>query len=582
MIREPKLWSVLIRFPAAVVAAVVAATLAVADALPGLAGGTNWWIAAFVIVLGWSVVLSLLIEVRGQGLPRLLRLAAPWLAGGFALWPVLGGAGGWPSGLILIGTATAAILAMPLLLLREGRAAAAEGWLRAVVLAVAVSGLAALAFSLGIRLLLWGVENLFGLSLPWWIDSGVASLAMFLLFPLCTLHLLPTLSGDLAGRFAFQRWLAALVRWLCIPLATAYGLLLNFYCLYVVVMDALPKGRIAAMVAGFALVGAFIWAATGSVEGRWPRLYRQCFFPGLVAPVVALVVAVWTRVETYGVTEERYLLLLLAGLLLLLALVQAIGRRVPSYQLAAAMAGMALLAAAFGPWGATGLSIRSQYGRLVSALTETGRLVDGLVSPTGAKLARGRAGAVSGMVDFLVARDESARVIALFRAPPTEGGSQCVDAECLVEAMGIGYLPYYHPDMEGERDVEPFYWRDEKEAPLDIAGFHLMVRTVMLSNEGEEEVIEQVELPDRVLDLALLSAPDRVEVRRDGAVIATMPLKPAISGLGEGSGNPVLEATTADGLRLRLVLTWVFGTEATVGEVTATNITGILLVGTER
>jgi hypothetical protein len=106
-------------------------------------------------------------------------------------------------------------------------------------------------------------------------------------------------------------------------------------------------------------------------------------------PVVLLFIAVWRRISDYGVTDQRYLMVLIGVWALLLARFRIIRGSDFDLRLVPGVLALLLAAASFGPGGAVGFSVMSQKSELASILSEKGMFVDGKV----VRQAEGSAGA---------------------------------------------------------------------------------------------------------------------------------------------------------------------------------------------
>lgn len=256
----------------------------------------------------------------------------------------------------------------------------------AVVLAVIVG----LIFAGGISAILASLEFLFNVDLPWRAHEHVWATAASLIAPLYGLSLMPArLDEEVAlsgGRDTLiERGVSVLVNYIMVPIAVVYTLILHAYAVKILLDGALPKGQIGLMVSIFAVGGtatwliAWPWRESGTVLLRF---FMRYWFWFTIVPVILLVIAIWERISTYGVTPDRYGIALIAVWLALVTLYLAIRRnRADMRALLGSFAILVLIGSA-GPWGANNLSIQSQFGRLVGyfqsekLLTPENRIVD--------------------------------------------------------------------------------------------------------------------------------------------------------------------------------------------------------------
>ena len=83
--------------------------------------------------------------------------------------------------------------------------------------------------------------------------------------------------------------------------------------------------------------------------------------------IILLGFAIWKRVASYGITEQRYFVLALAFWLLYIALYFLLSKRKTIRLIPLSLCVLAFLVS-FGPWGAAGVSLRVQRSRLQALL----------------------------------------------------------------------------------------------------------------------------------------------------------------------------------------------------------------------
>jgi hypothetical protein len=247
-----------------------------------------------------------------------------------------------------------------------------------------------------------------------------------------------------------SRGVSVLSNYILVPLALVYVVILHAYALKIVLTGELPKGMVANLVCLFGLGGtaiyliAYPWRDTGTRLLRW---YLGSWFWFTIVPVVLLAVAVWRRVSDYGLTPDRYGLIIIAVWLAAMAAYLAWKRgRADLRVIMLSLAGLLLLGS-FGPWGAQGASITSQVGRLETLLSRLGYLKDErLASPPPAKIAAGSgdANSVGSIIWFLINEKADDRLRPWFEghpADPWKNADRSNLSTRLSELLGVPVAP---------------------------------------------------------------------------------------------------------------------------------------------
>ena len=381
----PDVTAVVARFPLAVLAAVALAAFWLLD-LDKALNTSNWQelrlttglVAAFLLAMALMLIFEAggLSRLAGQG----LALAAQGATALLFAYPA-------ESGLfipfLLAGLAISVGLA-PYLGRRAQNGAFWQFnhqlWLGALV-AIA----AGLVFAGGVSILLASIDYLFNVHVPRNVYLKVWTLAFTLIAPLNWLSMVPADFKDrvIEGeQVAFTSHAVALIgKYLLVPLVLAYTLILYAYALKIALAMELPRGQVGHMVLGYGAVGTISWLVvwpSRDASGPLVRLFWRHWFWLTVVPLVLLAIAIWRRIADYGLTEERYLVVLAGVWLGALALLHGLGR-LKDIRWAPGLLAALLLAGAAGPWGATGLSLRSQVAELRALLERAGAFENGRI-----------------------------------------------------------------------------------------------------------------------------------------------------------------------------------------------------------
>jgi Domain of unknown function (DUF4153) len=238
---------------------------------------------------------------------------------------------------------------------------------------------------LGLSSVIAGLDYLFGVKFNNRYYDQVWHFAVILAGPIYGLTLVPkNLSEeiDLASHknSLVERGISVLVNYLLVPLVLVYALILHAYAVKIGTFGSLPKGQIGTIVSLFAIGGTVTWLL------GWPwreqgtkllRMFMQGWFWLLPVPAVLLSIAIFRRISDYGVTPDRYGIVLVAIWTILVFVYLLMRRNKADIRSLLASIAALLLLGSFGPQGAFGTTSTSQIVQLKNFLEEKGFLRNG-------------------------------------------------------------------------------------------------------------------------------------------------------------------------------------------------------------
>ncbi|MEQ1520998.1 MAG: DUF4153 domain-containing protein [Aestuariivirga sp.] len=252
-------------------------------------------------------------------------------------------------------------------------------------LAVLLSVVVAVLFAAGLSAIVESLNFLFNASLPNNLHEHIWSTAASLVAPIYGLSLMPKNLDeevDIASQKGtlLERGVSVLVNYVLVPVILIYAIILHAYAVKILVEWNLPKGQIATMVTIFALGGTGAWLIAWPWREEGTRLLRwfiRGWFWLTIVPAILLAIAIWRRISDYGVTPDRYGILLVA--IWVAALTAYLAFRRNRADMRAILGGIAvlLLLGSAGPMGANGLTISSQVKRLAAIFENNGLFKDG-------------------------------------------------------------------------------------------------------------------------------------------------------------------------------------------------------------
>ncbi len=170
----------------------------------------------------------------------------------------------------------------------------------------------------------------------------------------------------------YPKGLKVFTQYVLIPLMSVYLAILWIYGLKILMEWSLPKGLVAALVLGYAVFGIFslllIYPVREKEGNGWIRIFSRFFYLTLLPLIFLLVLAILKRVQTYGITEARYLLIVLAIWLTCLSLYALLSGKYPVKAIPLSLFVLGVIYA-YGPLNATWMAENSQTRRLDKLLT---------------------------------------------------------------------------------------------------------------------------------------------------------------------------------------------------------------------
>ncbi|KAB8031802.1 DUF4153 domain-containing protein [Fluviispira multicolorata] len=180
----------------------------------------------------------------------------------------------------------------------------------------------------------------------------------------------------------YPNGLKTFIQYIFIPLLLLYMIILYFYLGKILLAWNLPKGQVGWMVSTLGVLGIlcilFLYPVRKSLETRWSQIFEKYFYILLLPLLAMLFLGVFTRIYTYGFTENRYFLLLLAFWLLAISLYFKISKS-NNIKIFPISLLIALFVSMIGPWGAYQVSERSQVKIFKESLANNKILVNGKI-----------------------------------------------------------------------------------------------------------------------------------------------------------------------------------------------------------
>ncbi|NLJ99424.1 MAG: DUF4153 domain-containing protein [Tissierellia bacterium] len=228
----------------------------------------------------------------------------------------------------------------------------------------------------GISAILFATDQLFDVNIPgkffyysFLVVAGIFAPSLFL-------ARIPE-GNHSFDKYEYPRSLKILLLYIVIPLITIYSVILYAYFAKIIITRNWPRGLVSHLVLWYSFISvAVIFFITPILkENRWANRFKF-WFPKLIIPILIMMfISIGTRIRTYGITENRYFVLVLGlwvfGIMLYFAL-----RKKSKNIIIPITLSIISLNAVFGPLSSFAMSSRSQNDRLQSILRRNKMLVN--------------------------------------------------------------------------------------------------------------------------------------------------------------------------------------------------------------
>jgi hypothetical protein len=201
----------------------------------------------------------------------------------------------------------------------------------------------------------------------------------------------------------FNKAIVFLVNYIFVPLLYVYLIILYVYFIKIVFQQELPKGNLSWMILSFSSVGIFVYVISYKIESYSNSLvetFRKYFYFSIIIPVCVLFLAIYVRVDAYGVTEARYAVILLAVWISLVT-VMSIVKKELNFKWIPVLLSILFLFASLSPFNSSTVSANSQLNRFFFILEENNLFVADKILPREEILSSNVNVEISSIVDYL-------------------------------------------------------------------------------------------------------------------------------------------------------------------------------------
>lgn len=235
---------------------------------------------------------------------------------------------------------------------------------------------------LGLSAILFSVDKLLGVIMPDKIYFYTWLCVVFIFAVSYFLAGVP-LKDEALSTKAYQKPLKILLLYIVMPLITAYTAILYVYFAKIIITRQWPVGLVANLVLWYSAITAIVLFLITPIkeETKWVDTFLK-FMPKIILPILAMMfVSIFIRINAYGITENRYYVLILGFWVTFVMLYYSFRKKMQNIILPVTLCVLAVISV-FGPLSSFSISKLSQNKRLQGLLVKNNMLVDDVIKPS--------------------------------------------------------------------------------------------------------------------------------------------------------------------------------------------------------
>jgi hypothetical protein len=371
---------------------------------------------------------------------------------------------------------------------------------KALLLRLITTMVYSLVLYAGLSLALAALDNLFGINIPgkryaelWFIILGLFNTWSFLAG-------IPENLEQLEKSTDYPKGIKVFAQYILFPLVLVYLVILYAYLAKILISWNWPQGWVGRLILGFSSTGIFslllLYPIRNRSENIWIKTASRWFYAVMIPLVVMLLLALWRRISEYGITEGRYIGMVL-GIWLGGIVVYFILSRTKSIKIIPISLCVLAFVTSFGPWGAFRVSEKSQVDRLQEFLTKNHILVDGQVQKASSPISQDDSRQISSILSYLHDIHGYDRIQPWFqkslKVDSLGGRLAPKDPALVAKLMGVEYVNVWYG--RGGSDI----WLGSAQGEIiDIKGFDQMIRGQHFDIDQNKKSYSQQDLFYRV------------------------------------------------------------------------------------
>ncbi|HBG22405.1 MAG TPA: DUF4153 domain-containing protein [Peptococcaceae bacterium] len=330
---------------------------------------------------------------------------------------------------------------------------------------------------LGLAAILFTIDQLLGIQIAGKAYFYVWLFVACLFAPAYFLADIPLQDEQLEQK-NYLKLLRVLLLYIVMPLLTAYTAILYIYFVKIIVVSEWPVGLVSHLVLWYGVIVTIVLFLISPIkdESKWANGFLV-WMPRVILPILVMMfISMGIRINAYGVTENRYYVIILGLWVFGIMLYYILTKKRNNIIIPVTLAVIALIAV-FGPLSSYSISTLSQNNRLEATLLRNDMLQEGKIQAAAGDIPEKDKTEISRILDYFNDNHNLADV----KYFPDNFGIDDID-----KVFGFSYVPYTHP---AEHSAERFYYftTEEPERAIDIQGYDYMFGSMFLYAENSTD-----------------------------------------------------------------------------------------------
>lgn len=385
---------------------------------------------------------------------------------------------------------------------------------KSLFIRIGVSAIYSATIYIGIVIAIVSLDKLFNLNIKgeiygqlWFIVVGVFNTWFFL----------GGVPKDIAGletREDYPKGLRIFTQFILIPLVILYYAILYLYMAKIIFTWTLPVGWLSSLIIGASLLGILtlllVYPLRDRSEFGWIKSYAKNFYIALFPLVILMGVAIFRRIFDYGITVERYFVLLFTVWLFYIA-IKFTFRPNTHIRLIPTSMCLLIVLATFGPLSAVQVSSKSQMARLEGYLASNGYFLDGKLQKVKRKVSFKDNAEISSIVGYL---HRTHGLHILNRWAPAGTDFKTMDQYSFCQTyLGIDVVYDYRNRWDNSNGPQYYFNYSIKQESLRVVkGFDYMYElNGYYRMQNQEPWKKTIETPDGELDVIFGSTENGIQ-----------------------------------------------------------------------